>query len=212
MKTLLLAALVTCPLPALAGNNSGWPAVMEHAVEKQPAKVGGRAFASAFGVKAWSKEGKEFARAAKRVKEWPVITVEGEALVFTEKATGEGVRLELVNAEEKDFRVNGRPFKVDTDRPLLNQLREALAVPETTEAPFFELIPSARAAVAGAEALATTMYPVVSGASNRDVYRKLASDSGLRRRAELRARPAKFREERRLAEPGADEGLASPAQ
>lgn len=211
MNLVLLALTLLFPFPALsAESQAGWQAVMEHAVANQPGRVGGRAFASAFGVKAWSKEGREFARAAKQVKEWPVISVEGEALVFTERGAGEGVKLELVNAEGGEFLIDGKPFKVDTDRPLMKRLKEALAAPETTRAPFFELIPSAHAAVAGAESIAPALFPVVSAVARKETFRKLASDPELRRKVEKRAKPA--REKSSSDQATGTEGLSNSAQ
>lgn len=214
MKPFVAIAVLALPLALYASEGDpAWRAVMEQAVAKQPGRVGARAFAGSLGLKAWSAQGKEFARAARQVKEWPVITVEGEALVFTEK-NGRGARLELVNADEKDFRVNGKPFKVDTDRPLLNQLKETLAEPESTKAsPSFSLIPSAHAAVPGSDALAASLFPVVSAVANGETYRKLASDPDLRRRAELRSKPQKFPKEQRLPDQGVDaEGLSKSAK
>lgn len=133
------------PAEKSAVQKASWQLFMAHAVTYQPKFVGWSRFADAFGIKSYLDGGKKLFRAAKKVKSWPAVSIEGNALKLT--ADGSTLTLELTNAETGEYLLNGKPFAPDYKKPILPQLEAAYkGALETRRGSFsFGLIPEAQA-------------------------------------------------------------------
>ncbi len=152
------------PAPDMA--KEFWHLYMAQVVSYQPNKVGRQVFLESFGLKSNENPGTEFFSNAMKVKTWPDISIDGDALVIEQKGS-KTVKIEM--GKPGTMIINGKELALNLKMPIEEQIRKFFQKENTKAAQFptFYFLPEAQAQSVGDVVLDTA---IVGGVSYGAIY------------------------------------------